>query len=563
MYASAVISIYSKQKAGPNPQNPKGDYSLKRSAYTSISKATDATIEDKKVSTKISNLLPPTLQSKIWILLSGIPNTTHVGWSVLSLIINMLLTIMTLDFIYRTPLFYQSQDLSFARVGYVSGQSAKLLVREPRRDRLPVSVSYRILGTGINKSGPESWKIVDRVDQLTEATDFTHTFTIRNLISSTQYQYASSSNHTGSFVTAPEPGRSKLTFLTSSCIKPRVPYNPFAHPLDFRGLRHVADVLPRLKASFMLFLGDFIYIDVPRRFGYSAESYRREYRQVYASPDWPAASTSLPWLHVLDDHEIANDWDRGMAAPYPNATDPWQNYHVLPNPPAVRPNSTYFSFTHGPASFFMMDTRRHRSSSEALPSDHPDKTMLGKAQLTDLLIFLSRKEPSGVYFKIVVSSIPFTRNWRLNAADTWSGYLHERQIILEAMWDVSLSSASVGAVVLSGDRHEFAATAFPPPKHGRWPLSGTVYEFSTSPLNMFYLPFRTYREKKGEDEVCIKYVPDGNSKFGAIEIEGVPNGGQGNLKFRLFVEGVETWNYVITTPLAVAGNERRKNGSWG
>ena len=415
----------------------------------------------------------------------------------------------------------------------------------------------------MSKSGKRSWKRVGQVNRLREATDYTHTFTIEGLVPSTRYQYALSNNHTGSFVTAPAPGTSKFTFLTSSCIKPRVPYSPFAHPLEFRGLRHVASMLPSLKASFMLFLGDFIYIDVPRRFGYSVESYRREYRQVYASPDWPTASASLPWLHVLDDHEIANDWDGGTAAPYPNATDPWQHYHVLPNPPAVRPDATYFSFTHGPASFFMMDTRRHRSPSRGLPPNHPDKTMLGKAQLVDLLSFLSRKEPSGVHFKIVVSSIPFTRNWRLNAADTWSGYLHERQIILEAMWDMSLSSAQVGVVVLSGDRHEFAATAFSPPKDGKWPLSGTVHEFSTSPLNMFYLPMRTYWEKKGEDEVCVKYIPDGNSKFGAIEIDGLPGGEQGTLKFRLFVDGVEIWSYVLTTPPPVPGNKRGKDAIWG
>ena len=59
--------------------------------------------------------------------------------------------------------------------------------------------------------------------------------------------------------------------------------------------------------------------------------------------------------------------------------------------------------------------------------------------------------------------------------------------------------------------------SFPPPKDSKWPVSATVHEFSTSPLSMFYLPFRTYGEMDDED-VCIKYLPDGNSKFGAVEI---------------------------------------------
>ena len=481
----------------------------------------------------------------------------------MSLIVNMLLVAMTVDMVYRVPLCYQSHDLSFSRTGFVSDRDAKVLVREPRPDYWPVSLSFKVNRGDSSISDTNTWKHGGSVSQLTEATDFTNTFVLQRLKPSTQYHYQLSNNHTGSFTTAASRGTSKLTFLTSSCIKPRVPYSPFDHPLYFRGMQQLGALLPQLRASFMMFLGDFIYIDVPRRFGSSAEDYRREYRQVYASPDWPAASRSLPWLHVLDDHEIANDWDRNITAPFPAAADPWHHYHASPNPPPVREDATYFSFMNGPASFFMMDTRRYRSPSADLPPDHPNKTMLGKTQLLDLRGFISRKEQPGVHFKFVVSSIPFTRNWRVNAADTWSGYLHERQTLLEAMWDVSLSSDPVSVIVLSGDRHEFAATAFPPPASGKWPLSGTVHEFSTSPLNMFYLPLRSYRERKGEEEICIKYVPDGNSKFGAIELEGGQGGEQGIMRYRLFVDGKEVWSYVLTTPPAIAGNNRGKDAIWG
>ena len=315
----------------------------------------------------------------------------------------------------------------------------------------------------------------------------------------------------------------------------------------------------------MLFLGDFIYVDVPLRHGSDAETYRHEYRQVYSSPDWPAVSDTLPWVHVIDDHEIANDWDKGFEAPYPAAIDPWSIYHASINPPPTRPNASYFQFTQGPASFFMMDTRRHRSSEHAEPASSPNKTMLGPEQLASLLAFLRRDELTGVKWKFVISSIPFTRNWRINSADTWAGYLHERRIILEAMWDIGLRGDGIGVVVLSGDRHEFAATAFPPPKNGKWPLSSTVHEFSTSPLSMFYLPFRSYWEVEEEEEqdVCIKYIPDGNSKFGAVELEQVKGGDQGLLRFRLFVDGEETWQYVVMTPPAIRGGGWGKDAVWG
>jgi alkaline phosphatase D len=74
------------------------------------------------------------------------------------------------------------------------------------------------------------------------------------------------------------------------------------------------------------------------------------------------------------------------------------------------------------------------------------------------------------------------------------------------MWDVA--STGVGVVVLSGDRHEFAATKFPPSppageEGGRWRESATVWEFSASPLSQFYSPIPTYRQMDRED-VLVK-----------------------------------------------------------
>lgn len=116
------------------------------------------------------------------------------------------------------------------------------------------------------------------------------------------------------------------------------------------------------------------------------------------------------------------------------------------------------------------------------------------------------------------------------------------------MWTAGTTQAGTGVVVLSGDRHEFAATRFPPPMAGKWPQSAAVHEFSTSPLSMFYLPMKTYREVKGEDEICIKYLLNGNSKFGAVEISRSADGGHSFLKFRLFIEGKEVWDYVLASP---------------
>lgn len=269
------------------------------------------------------------------------------------------------------------------------------------------------------------------------------------------------------------------------------------------------------------------------------------YRQVYSSNDWPAVGENLPWIHVLDDHEIANDWDKGETELYQNAIDPYKAYQHAANPPPLRSNATYYSFNWGPASYFLLDTRRYRSPISL--EDGPNKTMLGPTQLHDLLQWLKR-EDKDIQWKFIISSVPLTKNWQVNGNDTWRGYQWERSKVLEAAWAVK----GAGVVVLSGDRHEFAATAFPPP--APYPSSATVYEFSCSPLSQFYLPIRTYKQLDDSD-VLLKYIPDGNSKFGAIEIDSTSSE-QAVLVYKLYVEGKLAWSWVLTAPLKVASGRR-------
>jgi len=500
-------------------------------------------------------------------LLTGMPSPSSFFWSWVTFGINLALLAMVADVVYRAPWLHACQHASFGRVGYVSDNSANILVREPYA--FDIKVLYRSLD-----ERPRSWMHKTLASSqpkywLTGDTDFTGTVTLDHLRSDTPYEYVietSSKNITGTFNTAPRPGRisplkdDKYTFVHSSCIKPRVPYTPFQHPLHFPGMDHLARWIPELKPYFMLFLGDFIYVDVPKRLGKDAEHYRREYRQVYSSPSWPAVSKDLPWIHVIDDHEIQNDWSGNMTGVAVPAYDAFVHYHAAANPPAHRDGHTYFSFTQGPAEFFLMDTRRYRSPATKDPNDE-SKTMLGPTQLSDLLAWIRKPSPHGVHWKIISTGVPFTKNWQFGSEDTWGGYMVERRQILEAAWELS-STQGVGVVILSGDRHEFAATSFPPPKDSKWAVSATVHEFSTSPLSMFYLPFRTYSEIDDED-VCIKYLPDGNSKFGAVEITSPDHSEQSLLKYRLFIDGKEAWTHVISTPPLRDGSKRAKDAVWG
>jgi alkaline phosphatase D len=408
--------------------------------------AVNGFVEELNVEIKETIVLDERPPYALRTLLTGLPSPTSTFWTIVTLGTNLVAAFMAADMVYRGRYFYPSPDLSFARVGYVSESSANILIREPDASKLPLYVWYREgdvdarLGGGYGLE--KRWDSVTTIYHLSDGTDFTSAVQIPRLKPLTHYEYSISNGHSGSFTTAPptgqtDPSSSAFTFLTSSCIKPRFPYDPFSHPLGIPGLRQLAKLMPLLKARFMLFLGDFIYVDVPHRFGSDYEAYRREYRQIYASPDWEGVS-HMPWLQyglfplrevtpslwdksVYDDHEIADDWDRNTTPPYPVAMNPFLSYQASVNPPPVAPGETYYSFAEGPASFFMMDTRRYRTPNSDAEPNSPEKSMLGEAQLHALLEFLSRPEPDGVHWKILISSVPFTENWRINAGDDWSG----------------------------------------------------------------------------------------------------------------------------------------------
>lgn len=513
-------------------------------------------------------------------LLLGIPNWQEWEFSYITIGINILVTLLSLDLVFRGPFLYDGKDLKFSRLGFITDTGARILLRDPNTTNLPIYAYLRPSDHG-------DWTRVDTIYHLSDETDYTYPLVLSGLNSDTSYTYVLSNDLEGTFKTAPKLGSlegSSLAFLTSSCIKANFPYNPFAHSLSISGFKYLSKAIRSLPspASFMLFLGDFIYVDVPLRLASTQNHYRAEYRRVYASPSWDLPGLDMPWIHTLDDHEIANDWAGGNETePFPAASDPFMHYHVSVNPPLPPlvtnrdgENMTYFQFTQGPASFFMLDTRRYRtqpelrsgsmintakplygSSSTISQTREGGPTMLGSLQLEALLTFLTEPEPANVRWKIVASSVPFTKNWRFGTSDTWGGFPSEREKVLDAM-HFAERNLGVRVVVLSGDRHEFAAIRFPPAAGANSKFGPTYvsdvdtgpHEFSVGPLSMFYLPFRTFKQVDDGD-VTLAYFPDGNSKLGAVEISpsefkpGVASSSR--LKYTLWIDGSIAWSHTL------------------
>ncbi|EJU05668.1 hypothetical protein DACRYDRAFT_86672 [Dacryopinax primogenitus] len=318
------------------------------------------------------------------------------------------------------------------------------------------------------------------------------------------------------------------------------------------------------NTEFALLLGDFIYADVPRYGGDDLEKYRRLYRRVYASDNYRKIYEHLPTLHIYDDHEITNNYvghDNDSAAPFPRANNAYEVYQNNANYAPIRPGGNYYNFEYADSAFFVLDCRRYRTNVEQEIGDKA--TMLGEHQLSDFNHWLSKVNNTHT-FKFVVSSVPFTTLWHGidGQTDTWAGYPTERHEVLQKMASVP------NVVIISGDRHEFAAVA----SAGR--AGGNVLEFSTSPLNQFYLPLystfdtaakttatwtrpveRVVKNEQGEDEIevteevvpeekVLRYVREGQHKWGSFEVD-TRDEEHPKLIFELFIDGQRAWRLNI------------------
>ena len=101
-------------------------------------------------------------------------------------------------------------------------------------------------------------------------------------------------------------------------------------------------------------------------------------------------------------------------------------------------------------------------------------------------------------------------------------------------------------IVLSGDRHEFAAVGVAPQEARE--AYHPVTEFSTSPLSMFYLPVRTLDQMHGLGhtgaEKLLKYLPDGNVKWTEFEVD-TRDAREPQVHVRVMVDAKEAWKVTI------------------
>ncbi|CAA7270163.1 unnamed protein product [Cyclocybe aegerita] len=526
---------------------------------------------------------PPFAPSPLSVLILSLPTTSRL-FTVVNVLINTLLALASADLIL-TPFLDTASDITFTRVGAVYPDSVKIQARYPFHHNL--LVLYRQFNTS-------DWKYGPRLHP-TQQSDWVDTVRLANLWPSTSYEYTIADINTTilPIASAPIPFRtfsdprlhsgSRFRFIATSCTTPNFPYRGPFNKRTIRGFDLLADYLkpqsvnatdvnknitttvqPHIvnkpSTDFLLFLGDFIYADVPVYIGDDKEAYRRLYRRNYASPSFRKIYEQLPIIHAYDDHEFINNYagNSEQAPPFVNASGAYNIYAAKPNYDPIHPDQTFYNFQHGDVAFFVMDTRRYRS-----PSNGPDQTyltMLGEEQLTALFDWLHAVNETAS-FKFVVSSVPFTSLWTHDAQiDSWAGYPLEKAALLQAFHSVP------NVVIISGDRHEFAVVEFNTPD----PRKHIVREISTSPLNMFYIPFiHTLRPRSEEAfnttvsvslsedgtetiqkieqvpfERAISYIPNGNSKWSTFDID-TKNRKKPTLRLETVIDGKPAYHLQI------------------
>ncbi|KAK4051877.1 hypothetical protein OIV83_002582 [Microbotryomycetes sp. JL201] len=497
----------------------------------------------------------------------------------LSILVNVAMLAFVCDSLWSPILGMHENDLAFARVGAVDHRSAKIIARIP-----PLSPSAVV--SGANQSLVEDIlpdedfagaKLIYRPTKplgkwttgidvhVDEQHDWTGFVKIQGLWASTEYEFRllraslAAAHHPAFpkslfFTTAPDPALSSasspgagthFTFASSSCVKPGFPYSGPRSKRTTKGAGYLKDVAERVGAKFWLSLGDFVYADVPYYPGTKLASYHKRYRQTFASPEVKELAESLPMLATLDDHEISNDFDDAEDSPaFAPAVQAFEDYMGAANPEPIEPGVRYYEYQYGDAAFFVFDTRSYRSKDAA--EDDENKSMLGQRQKEAFFDWLA-KVNNTVTWKFVASSVPMMTLWS-HGEDTWAGFTTERDELLDVMQYVP------NIIVISGDRHEFAAAS----------LRTTVTEFSTSPLSMFYLPIRTVSQSHGRgasgEDILLKYLPDGNSKFSTFEVD-TRTRNEPFVNVTVWIDGHQAWTVQVRgkpvielKPLSAVGN---------
>jgi alkaline phosphatase D len=237
------------------------------------------------------------------------------------------------------------------------------------------------------------------------------------------------------------------------------------------------------ELDLVIHLGDYIYENAPtdglvrKNVGKELESlddYRLRYAQYKSDPLLQGMHARCPWIVTWDDHEVVDDY-AGEFTKEP-VIDPvkflvrraaaYQAYYEtmplrkasLPRGPSLQ---LYRKTSFGRlAEFLVLDTRQYRTDQSHAGERHniddlamsPKATILGGPQMQWLQSSLAESPArwNVLAQQVLMAMVVATpRDKQEFSMEKWTGYMHDRQSLLQFLADRRISNP----IVLSGDIH--------------------------------------------------------------------------------------------------------------
>lgn len=330
-----------------------------------------------------------------------------------------------------------------------------------------------------------------------------------------------------SFTTFPLPSEKRpFTFVFGSCFRPG----------DENGGEIFAVIdewRQKENFAFMLMIGDQIYADAWKHNGIgkiavSKDEYRRVYAYTWTRPALRRLFPNLPVFMTLDDHEVDDDWHwldaerRWATIPFYNrwerilrgfkpqecylplhrvrdALQVYWEHQLMHAPPLLKaPRLNYasqyelreddrgslaYTFTHGAAAFFVMDTRTMRVHNQSI---------LGEGQWQTLETWLLEVKDYPVKFLVTSSALLFDFFGDVTG-DRWSGFKRERDRLLYLLAREGIENV----YILTGDLHSghaISANLRGPNRQAIpiWEFCASPFEQKTNWLSkLLFVPIRS------------------------------------------------------------------------
>lgn len=257
-----------------------------------------------------------------------------------------------------------------------------------------------------------------------------------------------------------------LRFVAGSCQYPQGLFDRRVAQAAYRALLQRLLDDPEAAPAFLLLLGDQVYLDaVAVAFGLPViaprELARQGYELAWRLPCFRAVAARLPVYTMLDDHEIANDWQPPASESELSADEQvrllaYRCYQAKLNPvPLGHSRSFSYRFAPGGHPFIVLDTRSQRRPRHIdADASWRAATIVAEPDMRALLAWLREHAAAPVKFIVSPSVVlPVPAGFDAGAPrldfDGWAGYPASLDRLLRVIRDERIA----GVVFIGGDEH--------------------------------------------------------------------------------------------------------------